>query len=119
MGDFVAQGKGKVLDEIYVPLYPKPRISNGSSPGSRRPRPDVIFSTVVGSGTATLYRTYRAAGFDPTRMPIASLTTSEAEVAGNGRGSRRRTRHRRAVFRDAFIARRAAFRHELQGKIWR
>src|ERR1700732_5559093 len=24
MGDFVAQGKGKVLDEIYVPLYPDP-----------------------------------------------------------------------------------------------
>src|ERR1700733_14805863 len=23
MGDFVAQGKGKVLDEIYVPLYPQ------------------------------------------------------------------------------------------------
>ena len=47
----------------------------------RRVRPDVIFSTVVGSGTSTLYRAHRAAGFDPTRMPIASLTTSEAEVA--------------------------------------
>jgi branched-chain amino acid transport system substrate-binding protein len=44
----------------------------------------VIFSTVVGSGTATLYRAYRSAGFDPTRMPIASLTTSEAEVAEMG-----------------------------------
>ncbi len=44
----------------------------------------MIFSTVVGSGTATLYRTYRAAGFDPARMPIASLTTSEAEVAEMG-----------------------------------
>src|SRR5713101_4663303 len=29
----------------------------------------------------TLYEAYRNAGFDPAKMPIASLTTSEAEVA--------------------------------------
>ena len=41
----------------------------------------MIFSTVVGQGTSAFYEAYRGAGFDPARMPIASLTTSEAEVA--------------------------------------
>jgi branched-chain amino acid transport system substrate-binding protein len=84
MGDFVAQGKGKVLDEIYVPLYPQAKDFEKVIARIKKTSPDVIFSTVVGSGTATLYRTYRAAGFDPARMPIASLTTSEAEVAEMG-----------------------------------
>jgi branched-chain amino acid transport system substrate-binding protein len=41
----------------------------------------VVFSTVVGQSTAVFYEAYRRAGFDPNKMPIASLTTSEAEVA--------------------------------------
>jgi branched-chain amino acid transport system substrate-binding protein len=81
MGDFVAQGKGKILDEIYIPLYPEPKDFDKVIARIKKTSPDVIFSTVVGSGTATLYSAYRAAGFDSTRMPIASLTTSEAEVA--------------------------------------
>ncbi len=81
MGDFVSQGKGKVLDEIYVPLYPDPKDFERVIALIKKTSPDVIFSTVVGSGTAQFHDAYRAAGFDPTRMPIASLTTSEAEVA--------------------------------------
>jgi branched-chain amino acid transport system substrate-binding protein len=84
MADFVSQGKGKVTDEIYVPLYPEPKDFEKVINRIKKTSPDVIFSTVVGSGTATLYRAYRAAGFDPARMPIASLTTSEAEVAEMG-----------------------------------
>jgi branched-chain amino acid transport system substrate-binding protein len=84
MGDFVAQGKGKVLDEIYVPLYPADKDFDKVIVRIKKTSPDVIFSTVVGTGTSTLYRAYRAAGFDPTRMPIASLTTNEAEVAEMG-----------------------------------
>src|ERR1700761_4655433 len=84
MGDFVSQGKGKILDEIYVPLYPDPKDFERVIGRIKKTSPDVIFSTVVGSGTAQLYNAYRAAGFDPTRMPIASLTTSEAEVAEMG-----------------------------------
>ena len=40
----------------------------------------MIFSTVVGDGTAYLYEAYADAGLDPAVLPIASLTTSEAEV---------------------------------------
>jgi branched-chain amino acid transport system substrate-binding protein len=84
MGDFVAQGKGKVLDEIYVPLHPADKDFDKVIARIKKTSPDVIFSTVVGTGTSTLYRAYRTAGFDPTRMPIASLTTNEAEVAEMG-----------------------------------
>src|SRR5258707_2170553 len=88
MADFVVQGRGKVLDEIYVPLRPQDRDFDKDFDKVisriKKTSPDVIFSTVVGAGTSTLYRAYRAAGFDPTRMPIASLTTNEAEVAEMG-----------------------------------
>src|SRR5207237_9338238 len=84
MRDFVAQGQCKILDEIYVALHPEDNDFDKVIGRIKKTSPDVIFSTVVGSGTSTLYRAYRAAGFDPTRMPIASLTTSEAEVAEMG-----------------------------------
>jgi branched-chain amino acid transport system substrate-binding protein len=84
MADFVSQCKGKVLDEIYIPLYPDDKEFDKVINRIKKTSPDVIFSTVVGSGTAALYKAYRAAGFDPSRVPIASLTTSEAEVAEMG-----------------------------------
>ncbi|MHC2338520.1 transporter substrate-binding domain-containing protein [Bradyrhizobium sp. USDA 4454] len=84
MADFVAQGSGKVLDEIYVPLYPQEKDFEKVINRIKKTSPDVILSSVVGSGTSRLYKAYRAAGFDPARMPIASLTTSEAEVIEMG-----------------------------------
>ncbi|WP_250152420.1 transporter substrate-binding domain-containing protein [Ancylobacter radicis] len=84
MSDFVTQSSGKVLDEVYVPVDPTPQDFERVMAKIRKTGPDVIFSTVVGRGTAMLYEAYRAAGFDPATMPIASLTTSEAEVAEMG-----------------------------------
>ncbi len=81
MADFVVQARGKVLDELYVPLRAQPKDFEKVVSRIRKTAPDVIFSTVVGAGTSMFYEAYRAAGFDPARMPIASLTTSEAEVA--------------------------------------
>lgn len=81
MADFVMQDRGKILDEIYVPLDAAPRDFDKVVSRIKKTSPDVIFSTVVGRGTSILYEAYRAAGFDPAKMPIASLTTSEAEVA--------------------------------------
>jgi len=81
MADFVVQGRGKVLDEIYVPLEARPRDFEKVINRIKKTSPDVIFSTVVGRGTSVFYEAYRSAGFDPAKMPIASLTTSEAEVA--------------------------------------
>lgn len=81
MADFIVQSKGKVLDEIYVPLEAEPKDFEKAIAKIGRLRPDVVFSTVVGHSTAIFYEAYRGAGFDSTKMPIASLTTSEAEVA--------------------------------------
>jgi branched-chain amino acid transport system substrate-binding protein len=81
MADFVAQGRGEVLDEIYVPLEAGPGDFDKVINRIKKTSPDVIFSTVVGRGTSVFYEAYRKAGFDPAKMPIASLTTSEAEVA--------------------------------------
>lgn len=72
----------EVVAEEYVPL--------GHSEFSsvinkfRSERPNVIFSTVVGDSVVALHRQYRAAGLDPDTMPMASLTTSENEVAAMG-----------------------------------
>ncbi len=81
MADLAHQSGGKVLDEIYVPLDAGPKDFAKSIREIGRTQPDVIFSTVVGRSTGVFYEAYRQAGFDPSRMPIASLTTSEAEVA--------------------------------------
>jgi branched-chain amino acid transport system substrate-binding protein len=81
MAGLAAQAGGKVVDEIYVPLNAGAEDFAKAIKEIGRTRPDVIFSTVVGQATSTFYEAYRQAGFDPARMPIASLTTSEAEVA--------------------------------------
>lgn len=79
--DLVIEARGKVLDEIYIPLSCTAAELERPIERIRKLQPDVIFSTIVGAGTAMFYEAYRRAGFDPARMPIASLTTSEAEVA--------------------------------------
>lgn len=72
----------EVVAEEYVPL--------GHSEFSsvinkiRSAQPNVIFSTVVGDSVVALHRQYRAAGLDPEKMPMASLTTSEIEIAAMG-----------------------------------
>lgn len=73
---------GEVLHEEYVPL--------GHSDFSsvinriRATGPSVIFSTLVGDSDVAFARQYHAAGFDPEKMPVASLTRSEVEVAAIG-----------------------------------
>lgn len=81
MTDLVRQNRGKIVNELYVPLAARPSDFARAIHEIRKHAPDVIFSTVVGKATAAFYQAYREAGFDPARQPIASLTTSEAEVA--------------------------------------
>jgi branched-chain amino acid transport system substrate-binding protein len=87
MGELVQQHRGgEKLAERYVALnatdkdYAEIMVDIGNK------KPDFIFSTVVGESTAALYRAYADAGFDPQTMPIASLTTSEAEISQMERG---------------------------------
>ncbi|WP_375508221.1 transporter substrate-binding protein, partial [uncultured Caballeronia sp.] len=46
--------------------------------------PDFVFSTVVGVGVERLYRSFAKSGLEPSTIPIASVTTSEAEIAAMG-----------------------------------
>jgi branched-chain amino acid transport system substrate-binding protein len=78
--ELVVQRSGEVVGERYLDLRAGPAEFKELMREIRRLHPDAIFSTVVGEATAHLYRAYADAGFDPRSMPIASLTTSEAEV---------------------------------------
>lgn len=84
MSDLVLERGGEKLAEQYLPLEAKQEDFDQVVQRIRAAEPDFIFSTVVGEGTAMLYRAYGAAGLDPARMPIASLTTCEAEVQQMG-----------------------------------
>jgi branched-chain amino acid transport system substrate-binding protein len=80
MRELLRQRHGEVVGEHYLDLGARPSEFRLLMRDVRNTRPDVIFSTVVGQATAYLYQAYSDAGFDPRVMPIASLTTSEAEV---------------------------------------
>ena len=58
--------------------------SSAQSSTNSDTQPNVIFSTVVGDSVVALHRQYRAAGLSPAKMPMASLTTSEEEIAAMG-----------------------------------
>jgi len=84
MSDLVFERGGEKVAEIYLPLEAKPEDFRAIVKRIKSQQPDFIFSTVVGEGTAMLYRAYAEAGLDPARMPIASLTTTEAEINSMG-----------------------------------
>src|SRR6185312_3708337 len=78
--ELLRQRGGVIVAERYLDLRAQPLDFKALMRDVRELRPDVIFSTVVGEATAYFYQAYAEAGFDPHVMPIASLTTSEAEV---------------------------------------
>ena len=87
MGELVQQRQGsEKLAERYMALNATDKDYAEIMADIRNKQPDFIFSTVVGESTAALYRAYADAGFDPKTMPIASLTTSEAEISQMERG---------------------------------
>ena len=87
MGELVQQRQGsEKLAERYMALNATEKDYVEVMADIRNKKPDFIFSTVVGESTAALYRAYADAGFDPKSMPIASLTTSEAEISQMERG---------------------------------
>ncbi|HMN14210.1 MAG TPA: transporter substrate-binding domain-containing protein [Bellilinea sp.] len=78
-------GGGKV-GERYVPLGAEYEHFKSIIDDIKNVKPDFIFSTVVGNSTKYLYQAYADAGLNPRIMPIASLTTLEAEVNQMGAG---------------------------------
>lgn len=80
MIELVLQRNGEKVGERYVPLGAGQDAFDPIVADIKRKKPSFIFSTVVGNSTRHLYRAYAEAGLNPKEMPIASLTTSEAEV---------------------------------------
>ncbi|MFT3801445.1 MAG: transporter substrate-binding domain-containing protein [Burkholderiaceae bacterium] len=85
MSDLIHQRNGgRKLGEKYLPLDAQEKDFAAIVRDIRDKRPDFIFSTVVGRTTRMFYQAYADAGLDPATMPIASLTTTEAEVQEMG-----------------------------------
>jgi branched-chain amino acid transport system substrate-binding protein len=80
--DLVRQAGGRILDEMYVPVQAERKDFDHVISQIRRLKPDVVVSNVVGTGAILLYEAYYDAGINTADMPIASLATTEAEVAG-------------------------------------
>jgi branched-chain amino acid transport system substrate-binding protein len=81
MSDLILERGGEKVDETYLPLDARWENYLDVAKRIRQLSPDFIFSTVVGEGISLLYRAFQYVGLDPYRTPIASHTTSEAEVA--------------------------------------
>jgi branched-chain amino acid transport system substrate-binding protein len=80
MRDLVVSYGGEIAGEIYVPMQASAAELRAALAQVKQQTPDVLFSTVVGRTAQNFYRLYREAGFDPAKMPIASLTMAEGEV---------------------------------------
>lgn len=80
----IEQNGGEVVGESYLDIQAKRPQYKPVVREIKKLKPDVVFSTVVGDGTVYLYQEYYEAGFDPKVTPIASLTTSEAEMRSMG-----------------------------------
>ena len=85
MADLLRYGRCRLLEERYVPLTAEAGDFEPIIAEIRKLEPDVVFSTVVGRATAEFYRAFRQAGLDSNKICIASLTTSEAEIAEMGK----------------------------------
>lgn len=84
MRNLLRRRGGEVVGETYIKLNARHRDFIPVVARIKALRPDVIFSTVVGEATVSLYQVYADMGLDPGRMPIASLTTTETEIRAMG-----------------------------------
>ncbi len=80
----LASDSGEVVGEKYLGFNAKHHDYVPIMRDIKNVRPDVIFSTVVGSSTVDFYQCYSDFGFNPAELPIASLTTTEAEIQAMG-----------------------------------
>lgn len=72
----------EIIADRYFPLE---QTEFGSAISSiAAAKPDVIWCTLVGAGIPAFYKQYRAAGLDPSTLPIFSGITTEQELAAMG-----------------------------------
>ena len=79
--EFLAESGGETVLETYLPIGASKEhfgvvLSRLPDSGA-----DAIISTVVGEDSVTLYNVFADRGLEGERLPIASLTTTESELA--------------------------------------
>jgi branched-chain amino acid transport system substrate-binding protein len=80
MRDLVESYSGQVVEEQYVNMEASDSELTRALEAIRIQSPDVVFSTIVGRTAQRFYRLFATMGFDPARVPIASLTMAEGEL---------------------------------------
>ena len=84
MWELVRNNGGTIVGERYLRLEADRSEFVPLVREIKHAQPDVIFSTVVGESTTFLYQAYHDLGLNPKTVPIASLTTTEAEIRSMG-----------------------------------
>lgn len=84
MRELVRNNGGTIVGERYLRLEADRSEFVPLVREIKQAQPDVIFSTVVGESTTFLYQAYHDLGLNPKTVPIASLTTTEAEIRAMG-----------------------------------
>lgn len=84
MRELVRNNGGTIVGERYLRLEADRSEFVPLVREIKQAQPDVIFSTVVGDSTTFLYQAYHDLGLNPKTVPIASLTTTEAEIRAMG-----------------------------------
>lgn len=84
MSEIVLGNGGQIVGQRYYKLHEKRNAYDKLVKDIKRTAPDVIFCNFVGEGISHFYQAYAEAGLDPTKMPIASLTTSEVDNQAMG-----------------------------------
>lgn len=82
--DHVSSRGGEIVFEEYIPLGSERHHFANLAKKLKSISPDFVFSTLVGDGIEYFYQEYYEMGFDAKVSPIASLTTSEAELRQMG-----------------------------------
>lgn len=80
MRDMVEQHGGEILDEVYLPTDASEDELAEVLDEIKGLEPEVVFSTLIGSGARAFYRLYRSQGLDPQHTCLASLTMAEEEI---------------------------------------
>lgn len=81
VAEFLAGSDGELVSETYVPFGATTAQIEGLLSQHVGTEVDVVLSTVVGEDSASLYSAYAKSELMKTEIPIASLTTTESELA--------------------------------------
>lgn len=81
VGEFAAESDAEIVSELYLPFGTNRDEMAAKLRETASKGPDTILSTVVGGDSVTLYNSYVDLDEADRKAPIASLTTTESELA--------------------------------------